>query len=784
MARLNTILFKRSLKQFLDNSDLISPKGLSLLEKINESAADNLNLILEALIGADEPHFSALKEIYRDNSKDFSEEFFLEKLADEETIIRVTTAELLSEGANIDADKLFAQLHRPGASAADIIEVLGFQKQQLKPEDVINNAVKMNSSFALNLLALVGDSTVDIDLSMLRFQPEKLTDPEFKVNLLRFLCTVEQPEVSPIIVRFLADTNKTVVLEALYSLVKIPTRFDPAIILPYIPTMSEKEQELALETLVKQADTSLVPKLVAFTSEKSPSLQASIISIIAKHADKEGLAKFLTLLDKEDDWTKTQVLKGFQQSGSRHLLKVAKELTDHDNPFVKDSVQTLVLKTMNSADIKKIGLLATNEDSQVRERAIKILAKSSNREALEVLKKVITDWPDSALSVLIAIKQLGFSKGLETCFKGLSNPDESIQRAALSTISALTTDTHAEMVFDTIKLQSGNLGPSAKKAAQAVLQKMASEFGLNREINGAKAPKVTAAVSSPPAKAAVNLDGLKAGSLWMDRYHIIEEIGRGAMGRVMLVEDDVIEEKLVLKFMNPEITIESGALERFKREVKYTRKVGHPNIIRVHDFLLRDGLSAISMEYFESEGLDVILREAGMLDVLDGLEILLQVASGMSASHEQVVIHRDLKPGNILLDKTGQVKIVDFGIASAASGAESALTQTGSIIGSPAFMSPERADGQTADYRSDIYALGVITYYMMCGQLPYSGKPMEVLQQHCAGNARPLAEINPEIHPLIEKLTHKMMALNPDQRPPSMNAIRDELTSIIALLRI
>ena len=275
------------------------------------------------------------------------------------------------------------------------------------------------------------------------------------------------------------------------------------------------------------------------------------------------------------------------------------------------------------------------------------------------------------------------------------------------------------------------------------------------------------------------LDALGLGEVWMDRYHIKEEIGRGAMGRVMLAEDDMVDESLILKFMLPELTMDKDSTERFKREVKYARKVGHRNVIRVHDILLKDNVCAISMEYFESRGLEAVLQDIGCFETLEGLEILYQIASGMAAAHEEAVIHRDLKPSNILIDDQWQVKIVDFGIASAGTASEATLTQTGSIMGSPAYLAPERAEGGDADERSDIYSLGIVAYYMFSGQLPYTGKPMEVLAKHRDGDAPPIVKIKEGAAPEVSRLIVKMMAVDPAARPQSMAEVRDEVKALV-----
>lgn len=286
-----------------------------------------------------------------------------------------------------------------------------------------------------------------------------------------------------------------------------------------------------------------------------------------------------------------------------------------------------------------------------------------------------------------------------------------------------------------------------------------------------------AAPETPPPPQQ-NMEDFKKGDLWMDRFRIDREIGRGAMGRVMLATDEMVGEPLILKFMHPELTAEESSRERFLREVKYSRRVSHPNVIRIHDMLPKDGLSAISMEYFDSKGIDEYLKEKKFFEPEEGLEILLQVANGMAAAHNQEVIHRDLKPSNILMNHEGLVKIVDFGIASASSNTDSTLTKTGSIIGTPAYLSPERAKGQDADHRSDIYALGIIAYGMFTGQLPYTGEPMSLLFQHLEGKAIPIHELKNGLDPAIGKFVQRLMAVEPEDRLQTMEDVAEAIKEV------
>jgi serine/threonine-protein kinase len=752
MAKLDKILFKRTLNQFLESKDLDSKRGLELTEKIRASAEDNLDKILETVNQVSEPHRQVLRDICRDNIKAFS---------------------------------LFKRLHESDASPAEIIEVLDLQKHLLKPEDIINNALKLDSVYAIQLLKLVEDSEIPIDLSKLSLQTDRVDNPEFKTILLRYFGNVNQPQVALVLIRFMTDANKVVVLEALQAVDRLSVSFDASIILPFVESMSGVEQELIFSIIEKQANAALVPHLSPYLTGKSSDRNDFFASIIARHTDKQNFEKFLTLLNLADDWTQQQSVACLQKFGTENLSEIARELTGHDQEFIRNTAQQLVINLLDDGDIKKIAEFALSDNWQARDRAVQALAKSSNRAAIPILAKVVEQWPDSSVLVLRALKQLGFSKGLEIAFDCLQNDEANVQRAALEAIETLTTEKHANNIRDVILWNIPGLSQELKGFAMQLIEEITREYGLAKlnidnepTIGGGFADIPEAQNADSQAKKS-SLDNLKPGSVWMDRYHIKKEIGRGAMGRVMLVKDDMVDESLILKFMLPELTIDKKSTERFKREVKYARKVGHRNVIRVHDLLLKDDICAISMEYFESRGLEVILDQRKLFETDDGLKILYQIANGMAAAHEQAVIHRDLKPSNILIDDSGQVKIVDFGIASANSSAESTLTQTGSIIGSPAYLAPERANGKEADERSDIYSLGIIAYYMFTGQLPYSGKPMEVLAQHRDGRAPPINAVKKSVPAEIALLVSKMTAVDPAARQVSMVSVRNEIKSLL-----
>jgi serine/threonine-protein kinase len=274
----------------------------------------------------------------------------------------------------------------------------------------------------------------------------------------------------------------------------------------------------------------------------------------------------------------------------------------------------------------------------------------------------------------------------------------------------------------------------------------------------------------------LDISMLTPGEVIEGRYKYIERIGRGAFGTVLLMEDTVVDERLILKFLNPNVAEDEEIMKRFVHELRYSRKITHRNVIRIYDFLYIQGNYAISMEYFPSHTLGTEVVNEKPMPLKRALQFGIDIATGMAVAHQVGIVHRDLKPANVLINDAGLLKIVDFGVAAAQREGDTQLTRTGYVIGSPKYMAPEQILGRKVDERADIYALGVMLYEMLTGVPPYSrGDHMAVMYQHVQGKARAPREINTSLSPELDQLVVKAMAVDKTKRHQTMEELRTAL---------
>jgi serine/threonine protein kinase/Flp pilus assembly protein TadD len=266
------------------------------------------------------------------------------------------------------------------------------------------------------------------------------------------------------------------------------------------------------------------------------------------------------------------------------------------------------------------------------------------------------------------------------------------------------------------------------------------------------------------------------GTILAGKYRIVEPIGKGGMGVVYKAEDTKLERTVALKFLPPELTEDPEAKERFVREAKAAAALSHPHICTIHEIGESEDQSFIVMEYIEGQSLKQKILK-GLLNQAEALDIAIQVAEGLDEAHKKGIVHRDIKPGNIMVTAKGQAKVMDFGLAKVLGG--SLITREAKTMGTVAYMSPEQAQGETVDQRTDIWSLGVVLYEMLTGQLPFKGEyDQSVIHSILTKEPEPIGRLRPGLPRDLENIVSTALAKNPTQRYQTMDELLEDLKAI------
>ncbi|MEL7186595.1 MAG: HEAT repeat domain-containing protein [Pseudomonadota bacterium] len=808
------------LGQLIAEQDPASPAAQKLVDKLKSAGNKAVPKIIDALALSDKSHTMVLVDILGSMINDKNLIMFKEGLADGNERVVSGTAWALSSSTDYNANSLLEFFDDEEVSKPALIEILRVHKEDLSVHELLRRAYECEPKEKAAIFKIIQD-TLKPDMVPDLIARMGGKDPVIKIHLIQLLSKFDKPEITNALEMQLKDPNKMVRGAALSALA---TRKPDAINIEKVANALVDPdldvQNKAVDVLVRINHPETVKFLVPALKDENEYARRAAVEVLNEVGNENSVKDLLLAIKDDDWWVRSRAGDALAEiGGTRVVSSVVKLFNDKDEEIRRTAIE--ILNNTKSEEAVDHLMTATDDtDWWVRERAVDALAKIGDPKSLPKIEAMLGADAKTDTVVIRAMAKMGNHNHIQKILPMLKRPEREIQIEAIKALSALTNDSQAESVrkiLRTIKQSDDstiiNIADKAlrdlddrysetvveqniraEKIAENTRTLLVDNEDLEKLLAEAKEQSAVAqadgdgeivadptaeAPAAPMAPPVLDISTLEPGDVIDGRYRYIEKIGKGAFGTVLLMEDEVVDEQLILKFLNPNVSSDEEMMKRFVHELRYSRKITHRNVIRIYDFLHLQGCYAISMEYFPSHTLSGEIPDNKPMDLNKALRYSKDMATGMSIAHLAGVIHRDLKPANILVNEDGLLKIVDFGVAAAASSGDTQLTKTGYVIGSPKYMAPEQILGKKVDETADVYSVGVIMYEMCTGIPPYSrGDHMSVMYQHVQGKAKDAQDVNPDLPDDFAAVIVKAMSVDKSKRYQSMDELTEALDSI------
>ncbi len=805
MALFSAFRADRLLAEIRDAGDPESPKAKRALEKLKGLGPTAIEPIVDALAAANKPETIAFVDVLTSLLDNKTFPIYAKALTEANPRAVAGVAWAMCSARSFSPNLLLDLLAQPGVSKPAVLNVIGAHKSRLSMRDLLNAAYVQDTAEKAALFKIIAEIADEDSLDELLPRVEG-KDPIARMHIISVLSRFNQPRVRAALQATLKDPHKLVRTAALQAIASMPGEIDPAMVAPLLRDSEVEVQNQAVDLLCKSRHPDTVRHLVDILQDESEYTRRAAVEVLNEVGDERSIKFLLNAIKDSDWWVRTRAADALGKIGGPRVINAALSLVNDRDEDVRRTAIEILNQTRDERAVNHLIEATRDSDWWVSERAVDALGAMANRKAVPRLVEMVSTNPKSIATVVRALGKIGDPRAIDAVYAALDRTETDARVSAVEALVKMADD----RTVDDIQLRLQPLMTSVEDtvcaAAQRAVAELDSKFGSSL---GRSMPSLTATTGSrsmsrtpkpapppPPeghaktllvepadvakiihaeeaASATMDINALKEGDLLEGRYKYIERIGRGAFGTVLLFEDTVVHERLILKFLNPNVAQDEEMMQRFVHELRYSRKITHPHVIRIYDFLKIRGLYAISMEYFESHTLGAEIIDGKPMPIGKAVRYCADIASGMTVAHKAGVVHRDLKPANVLINDEGLVKIVDFGVAAVQREGDTQLTKTGYVIGSPKYMAPEQILGKKVDMRADVYSLGVILYEMVTGGPPYHrGDHMSVMYQHVQGKARPPIEANPDLPPALSDLVTKAMAVDKTKRFQTMEELR------------
>lgn len=793
MKFLTSLRGERWLTDLKRIQDPESPAFRRAVGKLIQLGGSAIPLLIEALPSADRRETLAYVEILGALADERHLQTLLAELRHPNPRVTAAVSWALSSSRLFPPARLLDALRNQDLPFGAVVDVIGAHKARIPLRDLLTAAYQTEARDRAALFRVIADLVDDQAVPDLIARLEG-KDIGVRIQLMELIVKFDRPDVTDALLGQLQHPSKLVRLSALSTLLKMSVITDVRAIAPLIADPDMEVANRAIELLIRARHPQTVPLLLPALKHESEYARRAAVEVLNELCDTSSVKYLLEAIKDTDWWVRSRAADALGKIGGPRIVDAVINLVnDRDEDIRRTAVEILNL-THDDRAVDHLLRATADADWWVSERAVDALAAIGSPRAIPRLREMLCGETHSIPSAIRALVRLGDGQVVTDLLALLQRPEAEIRIEAVQGIAAVADSGQWDTVYQRLRSFGAQTSDSAVSSAVArALQTLeekkppssthltpgagteSGSIALSR-VGGA----IQGAVRGSMAEPALDIATLSAGDVLDGRYTFVERIGKGAFGTVLLVEDSVVGERLVLKFLNAPVSRDEDMLQRFTRELRISRQITHRNVIRIYDFLAIRGNYAISMEYFPSHTLARELADGNALPIADAVRYGVDICKGMSVAHHLGIVHRDLKPANILIDDSRLLKIVDFGVAAAQREGDVQLTKTGFVVGSPKYMAPEQILGKAIDPRADIYATGVILYEMLTGIAPYTrGDHMSIMYQHVQGKARPVDDVNPNVPRPLAAVVTKAMAVDKLKRYQSMDELRAEFERCI-----
>jgi eukaryotic-like serine/threonine-protein kinase len=766
-----------------------SPTALKALEKLIALGSDAIDPIVDALATSEKKETTAYVEVLSRLIDSKTLPILLKTMSEANGRAMSGIAWALSSSKNYPAHALLDALSKPGMPKQALLDVITAQKSRYTVRELLNAAYTQEPSERNGLFKIIAEiadeSSVDDLLTRIEGK-----DPVARLHIINVLARFNMPKVQQAVQKQLKDNSKFIRSAALTALSKMDGPFDMPLVVGMLRDPEIEVQNKAVDVVVRANHPETIKYLVEVLKDENEYARRAAVEVLNAVGTSKSVKYLLEVIADSDWWVRTRAADALGKIGGPRVVDAVLALIKDENQDIRRAAIEILNQTKDERAVAQLIEATRDPDWWVSERAVDALAEIGSSKALPRFIDMLQGEAKSLPTVIRAIGKIGDQRSVESLLPMLSRAENEIKVEAISALAKLADERRADTIRVRLQAVSTNADGTLSQAVARAMQELDNRFSTQQIaankraekmqepaktllIDNASLANVVKQAEETAASAKLDIATLKPGDVIEGRYKFIEKIGKGAFGTVLLMEDTVVEERLILKFLNPNVSSDEEMMKRFVHELRYSRKITHKNVIRIYDFLYIRGNYAISMEYFPSHTLGGEIVNEKPVALKRAVKFGIDIATGMAVAHQAGIVHRDLKPANVLIDNESLLKIVDFGVAAAQTQGDTQLTKTGYVIGSPKYMAPEQILGKKVDERADIYSLGVIMYEMFAGVPPYSrGDHMSVMYQHVQGKARQPMEINKDLPVELNNLVMKCMSLDKAKRSQSMDELR------------